>query len=306
MKRFLLIALGFGLLAIFAFYLLTFQVEFDKSVLLSTFGKVTPENVINADGTQAGLHFKWPYPIQKAIPLERRTMVFNDRLEQQETLDKQVVILKTYLAWRIVDPLNFYRSFKTKEYCERFLAERLRSARSEIGSFTFDDLTNINPKKLKIAEAEEAILMRMRRELSGQDCGIEIQTVGISRIELPEQITSSVFARMTQTRQRLAQQARSEGDAIAQGIRAKTDSELKRIMAYANREAQTIRAEGDAEAAEQYKVFAKDEKLAIFLRNLEALKTTLANNSTFLLDTKIVPFDLLKELQGKGAPDEQK
>ncbi len=310
MKKYGLLSMGLALGAVLLLYMVSFQVNYDQSVIITTFGKATPEDVINSEGNDAGLHFKWPWPIQKTISFDRRISVLNDRLEQQETKDKQVVILKTYVTWKINNPLDFYRSLKNAEGGERFLKERLRSARSEIGNFTFNDLTNVNPEKLKITEAENEILKRMRLDLEQQDCGIEISSLGISRIILPEQITSSVFARMRRTRMRLAQSARSEGNALARSIRAKADSEKSRIMAFAKREAQSIRAEGDAAAAQYYKIFSKNEKFAVFLRKLEALENTLSNNTTFMLDTQLAPFDLLEELNnqkenpGKKQPEE--
>jgi modulator of FtsH protease HflC len=306
MKKYGLFFIGLSLIIVFFFYMVSFQVNFDQSAILTTFGKASSENVINSDGNDAGLHFKWPWPVQKVIRFDRRLLILNDRLEQQETKDKQVVILKTYATWKINEPLNFYRSLKNIKGGKRFLKERLRSARSEIGNFTFDDLTNVDPRKLKITEAETAILKRMESDLKQQKCGIQIMSVGISRIILPEQITSSVFARMRRTRLRIAQSARSEGNALARSIRAKADSEKSRIMAFAEREAQSIRAEGDAAAAQYYKIFKQNENFAIFLRKLEALEGTLSNNTTFMLDTQLAPFDLLQELSNPKKDETRK
>lgn len=110
---------------------------------------------------------------------------------------------------------------------------------------------------------------------------------------------------MRQTRQRLAQSARSEGNAIARTIRAKADSDRQRILAFAERESQAIRAEGDAAAAKYYEIFARNEEFAVFLRKPETLERTLSNNTTFLLDTGTVPFDLLRNMQ-LGAPSPAK
>ena len=306
MKKYGLFFVGIALVLVFILYMTTFQVDFDKTVIVTTFGKATYDNVINSDGKHAGLYFKWPWPIQKIIKFDRRIFILNDRLEEQETKDKQVVILKTYTAWRITNPLDFYRSLRTIAGGESFLKERLRSARSEIGNFTFDDLTNVNPDKLKISLAEKAILERMKTNLRGQKYGLTIQSVGISRIILPAQITKSVFTRMRRTRLRIAQRARSEGDALANSIRAKADSEKQRIMAFAEREAQSIRSEGDAAAAQYYRVFKKNEAFAIYLRKLESLEATLSNNTTFMLDTQLVPFDLLKKLSASKEDKEQR
>ncbi len=302
LKRICLTLMGLALLLVFILYMISFEVSFDRSALVLTFGRAEKDGVINLDGKQAGLYFKWPWPIQKAVLFDRRLMTFEDRLEQQETRDKQVVIAKAFAVWRISNPLDFYRSLKDSANAEKFLIERLRSARSELGNFAFEELTNADPGKLKIAKAENAILKHIRNDLSKQKLGVEICSIGISRIILPEQITSSVFARMRQTRQRLAQSARSEGDAIARTIRSKADSDRQRILAFADREAQTIRAEGDAAAAKYYEVFARNQDFAVLLRKLETLERTLSNNTTFLLDTGTVPFDLLKNLNPDKLP----
>jgi membrane protease subunit HflC len=279
-------------------YSITFQVGFDQSALVLTFGKADPSDVINADETDdAGLHWKWPWPIQDVLFFDKRLRPLEDRLEQQETKDKQVVVLKTYIAWRVTDPLAYRRTLQTDMNAERFLRDRMRTARAEIGNFSFDELTNDDPAHLRLPEAEAVILRRLRGDLDGMGYGVEIETMGIKRILLPQQITAAVFRQMSQTRQRLAQNARSEGEAIARNIRATARSDEQRILAFAQRKAQSIRAEGDAAAARYYRVFAQNEEFAVFIRKLEALETILSNNSTFLLDTKLEPFDLLKDIE---------
>ncbi|MCD6405152.1 MAG: protease modulator HflC [Planctomycetes bacterium] len=294
--------LGLLIVAVLLLYMVTYQVRFDQSAVVTTFGRAAAGSSKNVDGTGAGLYWKWPWPIQRVRKFDRRIQVLDDRFEQQDTLDKQTVIVKAYAAWRISDPLEFYRCLRNSEIAGRFLRDRLRTARAEIGNFNFDDLTNVDPSKLKLAEVEQAILERMHKDLEGRPCGIEVSTVGITRILLPEQITRSVFQRMRQTRQRLAQKARSEGEAIARSVRAKAQSDEQRIRAFADRRAQEIRAEGDAAAAEYYSVFAQNEDFAVFLRKLEALRTTLATNTTFFLDADVVPFDMLKPEAGPANP----
>jgi membrane protease subunit HflC len=287
--------MGVVLLMFFIGMLFTYQVNFDEVALVTTFGRASESSVINVNGNQAGLHLKWPWPIQTVIRMDRRLFIMEDRLEQQETKDRQVIIAKAFAVWRIADPLPFYRVFRSTEKAEAFLRERLRATKAEISRFTFDELTNDNPEKLKLDEIEAALLSRMHSELATHDCGIDVVNVGISRILLPERITTSVFSRMQQTRQRFAQNARSEGKAMAQSITAQTDSERQRILAFAERVAQNIRAEGDAAAAAYYEEYNKNPEFALFLRKLEALEKSLEKNSTFVLDTGIEPFDLLEE-----------
>jgi membrane protease subunit HflC len=294
MNRILQFGLGLLLLAFFAGMLFTYQVNFDEVALVTTFGRATEKSVVNQNGDQAGLHLKWPWPIQSVFRMDRRYFVLEDRLEQQETKDRQVVIAKAFAVWRIDDPLRFHRMFRSNAEAEAFLKERLRATKSEISRFTFDDLTNDDPEKLRLDEVQQALFNRMRSDLDGHACGIEVVNMDISRILLPERITRSVFSRMKQTRQRFAQNARSEGKAIAQSILAETNSDKQRIMAFAERVAQNIRAQGDAAAAQYYEAYNKNPEFALFLRKLEALEKSLKNNTTFVLDTDSEPFELLK------------
>jgi membrane protease subunit HflC len=294
LNRLLSLALGVALLALFGGYLITDTVNFDETAVVTTFGKAAAEDVRNAEGDEAGMFLRFPWPIQRIIRFDRRVQVIEDRLEQQETKDKQVVIAKAYLLWRIADPLAFYRLFGSNDRAASFLRERLRAAKAEIGAFSFEDLTSIEPKNVRLAEAGDAIRDRIRRDLQAQGAGVEIMDAGINRILLPENITRSVFSRMRQTRQRLAQNARSEGTALARSITAKTDSDQKRITAFAERMAQHIRAEGDAAAARYYREYSKNPEFAVFLRKLDALERSMEKNATFILDTESEPFDLLK------------
>lgn len=294
MNRIMQFALGLGLLAFFSSMLFTYQVNFDEVALVTTFGRATEQSVVNHDGEQAGLHLKWPWPIQSVFRMDRRYFVLEDRLEQQETKDRQVIIAKAFAVWRIDDPLRFHRMFRSNAEAEAFLKERLRATKAEISRFSFDDLTNADPERLKLEEVQRTLLKRMRSDLEGHACGIEVVDMDISRILLPERITRSVFSRMKQTRQRFAQNARSEGKAIAQSILAETNSDKQRILAFTERVAQNIRAQGDAAAARYYEEYNQNPEFALFLRKLEALEKSLKNNTTFVLDTDSEPFELLK------------
>jgi len=294
MRRILTSLIGLVFLSFCLGMLFTYRVNFDEVALVTTFGRATAASVVNQDGDGAGLHLKWPWPIQKVLRMDRRLFVLEDQLEQQETKDRHVVIAKAFAVWRIVDPLSFYRAFRSHSDAEGFLQERLRATKAEISRFTFDDLTNADPTKLKLDEIERALLTRIRSDLTEHACGIDVTHMGISRILLPERITKSVFSRMKQTRQRYAQNARSQGKAIAQGIETETHSDKERMMAFVGRVAQHIRAEGDAAAAQYYAEYNKNPEFALFLRKLETLEKTLKKNTTVILDTDTEPFELLR------------
>lgn len=304
MKRIRKLSIGLALLLVLTGSMVCYSVQYNQTVIVTTFGRADEQSVKNRDGTGAGLHLKWPWPVQEVARVyESRVQVLDDRLEEQQTLDKQDVIVNAYLAWRITDPLPFYRTLNSAEQAERQLRDRLRDARAQIGNYTFDQLTSLDPERLKLAEAEAAIQRRLQEEVQRQGYGVRIEAVGIKQIVLAEPVTQKVFERMRANRQRLAQRARSEGDAAASDIRAKARSAEQRVLAFAERRAEAIRAEGDAAAAEQYKVFAANEEFAVFLRKLEEYKRVLKHNTTFLMDARCGPFDLFAPALLPGAAE---
>jgi membrane protease subunit HflC len=227
--------------------------------------------------------------------------ILEDQPEQQQTKDAFSVIVNSYLAWRIARPLDFFRALQNEPAAEAQLLSRLRDAKSIIGEYTFDELTNPDQQKLKLQQIEQGILKRLQDQIDVQKYGIKIEAVGIKRIALPEEVTKKVFARMRATRERLAQRARSEGDAVANGIRSQAQSSADRILAFAKLRAEAIRGEGDLAAAKYYEVFRQNPSFAAYRLQVETLKQTLQHNTTFLLDTQTPPFDLFK-MDEKPAP----
>jgi membrane protease subunit HflC len=308
--------IGILLAAMFIAYMVTYQVQFNQAAVVTTFGNAGANSVRHGDRPEEGiignLHLKWPWPIQDIRFYDKRVQVLEDRLEEQQTLDKQSVVANTYVSWRITDPLNFYRSLVTLEQAEQRIESLLRDARSVIGNYTFDELTNTDPDKLKLAQVEADILEKLNSQLKerreggdAQPLGISFSSVGIKRLVLPDTVTEKVFSRMRSTRQRLAQSARSQGDADAKDIRATANSDRETILAFAKRRADEIRSRGDAAAAEYYKVFAENERFAGFLRKLKAYREVLKHNSTFILDTQQGLFSEFSESTPSLAPPEQ-
>ena len=285
--------IGVIVLALLLGATLTYRVRYDEIAVVTLFGRADASSgKVGADGG-AGLHFRWPWPVQDVARVyDGRVQLLEDRLEEQQTADKQDIIINAYVAWRISDPLAFFRSLNNIEQGERQLRDRLRDARAQIGQYAFAELASRDPERLKLVEAEEAMRARMQRETEEQGYGVSIDAVGIRRIVLAEAVTEKVFESMEATRKRLAQRARSEGEATANDLRAKARSAEGRILAFAKRRAENIRSEGQAAAAEYYEVFREDEAFAEFLRKLEAAVRALKHNTTFLLDGRKPPFDL--------------
>lgn len=280
------LVLGFFLLL----YLVTFQVRFDQLAVVTTFDRAEA----NAVRREPGLYWKWPYPIQDVRHYDTRVQMLELPLEQHYLRDGQSVVVGAYVAWRVEDPLALFRSLKSVSEAESQLRNRMRDAKAVLGRYSFDELTNPDPAKLKLAEAEELIREKLRREVrEGQDYGIAIEVVGFKRVLLPEQVTPKVFEHMRKTQERLAQNARSEGAAAADAIRSTAERDRKSILAFADRHAEAIRAEAYRNSAVYLREFERNESFAIFLNQLDALKKTLQHNATFVLDAQTAPFDLL-------------
>jgi membrane protease subunit HflC len=273
--------------------MVTYQVPFNEAAVVTTFGRASQGSVqvgSTGGGVLGNLHLRWPWPIQKVRRYDLRVHILEDQLEEQQTQDRQGVVMSTYVAWSIADPLAFHRALVTEEEAEVQLRSLLRDARSVVGSYTFADLTASDPERLRLGDVENAMLNRLTGTLDrfareAQPWGLRVERVGIRTLILPEAVTEKVFERMRATRERLAQRARSEGDAMAADIRARARSTRKTILAFAEARAQDIRAEGDAAAAEYYHLFAQDPDLAIFLRKLETYEEVLSHNSTFFFDS---------------------
>jgi len=235
--------------------------------------------------TESGLYFAVPW-VQKVYTYSQRLQMLEDQLEEIQTSDEKVVILQTYITWRIEDPYAFFKRVNTIDRARKDLRAYLQDTKSVFSQFRFDEMVNTDPSKLKLQEIElrAAEQLRQKLEATDQPYGIRVEQVGIRRLLLPEQTTTKVFERMKTTRQRLAQEARSEGEGQATTIKASAESAKKRILAFADRVANKIRAEGDREAGEALIVFQKAPDLAIFLRQLKTAERAFAPNSQFILN----------------------
>lgn len=276
-------------------FMITYQVQYNELAVVTTFGRATDESVRSGPGGDDGLHWKWPVPIQAVRHYDARVQLFEDQLEQFQTHDEKSIIVQLYLAWRVDDPLSFFRTLQNFEQARTQLRSLLRDARSQIGKFDFDELTNTDPARLKLAQAELDMRDAIAQKVADQGYGVKIEAVGVKRIILPNETAQKVFATMRSIRTRMAQDARSEGDAQAQTITSKAISDSQRILAFADRRAQDIRGKGDEGAAKHFEPFSVEPDLAIFLDEMKTLKETLAINSTFVVTMDTYPFMRLKD-----------
>lgn len=279
MKNSFVVLVGVILAALLLSNMFFYQVRYDQVAVRTTFDKADESSVQETPG----LKWRWPWPINKVALYSKRLQVLEDKIEELQTADGKSVIVRTYLTWRIADPLDFYITLKDPAEANRQLSSRLREVRGLISNYDFDELVNVDRDKIKLADIEQRATTTLDDALRQAGYGIKVESVGIHKIILPESTTQKVFDTMIASRERLAENALQEGQAQASAIRSEATSARERILAFAERKAQAIRSQGDRDAAVQYENFAQNEEFAIFLRKIEALKKMLDHNTTFVL-----------------------
>ncbi len=271
-------------------FLVSFQVRETEVAIVTTWGK--PGEAI----TEPGWKFKWPIPIEKEYKFDSRPRMYAGVQEETTTRGGEPIIVDTYVMWKISDARKFLEAAGTYDKAEQLLSTELRNAQnSVVGEYYFDDFVNSDPNKIKIDAVEEKMIGALNNS-TVYSYGIDVLTVGISRLKVPENVTESVFARMREDRNRKKQAIINEGLAEANKIKSEAEEIRSKLLAAADMRAKAIRGEGDAEAARYYKMLEADPEFAIFLRDLEALKKILAEKTTIILDQNSDPIKLLKSI----------
>lgn len=292
--------LGVLVAGVFVSALVVFQVRQTDIALVLTFGKPHTVLVNGAEQIRVyapGLHFKWPYPIESVWTQDNRIQCYQlkkGQVEQVQTSDDYQVIASTYVLWKVGDPGIFLRAVGTTAAAESKLDDLVRNGRNGVlGRHALGELINVDPAKVRIPQIENDILAEVRG-VALDKYGIEVCFIGFRHIGFPEEVTTKVFQRMIDERNRTAENYRAAGRRDAQKIRAEADLEASNLLAAADAEAKGIRADGDRTAAESYAVFSQEPELAAFLRKLEALRQVVTDKTTLVLDTATPPYDLLQ------------
>lgn len=281
----------------FAVYMSSFTVRFTEAAVVTTFGQAGEKDVV----TEPGLRFKWPAPIQSTTVYDTRARFVGTKSETQQTADDRQIIVEAFLTWRVTDPLVFYKRFRqqagtsAREHYAKAqdqLTLHLRSAMSEVSRYRLGELFAGDGGKSRLPDLERDVLARLRDPsdkggFNVSQYGVEVLLVGINSVVLPEQTTKEIFARMTESRKRLAAKAESEGQALATAIRSEAESSAKRIREFAKFRADQIRNKGDLEAAPYLTALNQDPELASFLKWLELLREGLGKRATLVLPTSM-------------------
>ena len=290
MKNLAITLLIAAVIVILGLYFVSFQVRETEAVLVTRFGKPTREI------TEPGWYAKWPMPIERVYKFDARMKNFSAELGETTTKGAVPIIVNTYVVWKIEEPLKFFNAVGTAKEAENKLRIQISDTQNKvIGRHAFSEFVNSNPEKIKFEEIEEEMLSDLRQAVRNA-YGIEIKTLGIKQLKVSEDVTKDIFDRMRAERNRKTQATIAEGNAEATKIKTDADSKKTELLAAAEARAKAIRGQGDAEAAKYYKMLEADPELAMFLRDIEALKRILQERSTIVLSADTEPFKLLREL----------
>jgi membrane protease subunit HflC len=305
MQHWPVIALAVVVLGIFLAACVSFQVQEYEVAIRKTFGKARMDSDGKIKIYKPGLHFQWPAPIDQIWKHDNRIQCYEletGRVEQIQTRDEYMVVVTTFVLWRVGDPGLFMRAITTSKAAENSLDDLVRNSRNTVFGRhdlarliqvrDLGELTSTNQDELDAIENE---ILQDVKTRALEDFGIDILHVGVKHLGFPEQVTKKVFARMRAERERKVSEHLSEGESKALGIRAEADRERREIITTAEAKAKGIRSQGDEEAAKEYAAFAENPELAVFLRKLESLRKTLQKKDTLVLDTKTPPFDILNQ-----------
>ncbi len=253
-----------------------FTVDQRQNAMVFQLGEVT--DVVQ----RPGLHFKWPL-LQNVRLFDMRILTFDDAEPLRFlTQGNRPVLVDSFVKWRIADVKQYYVSVQGDEFraMTRIKQTVAGVLRDEFGVRTVHEV---------VSGEREQIMARVRDKVD-QDLkriGVEIIDVRLKRVDLPPDVSESVYRRMEAERKRIANELRSTGAAEAEKIRADADRQREVIVAEAFRDSQRTRGEGDAKAANIYAAaFSQNPEFFSFYRSMEAYRSTFrGRNDLMLLET---------------------
>jgi membrane protease subunit HflC len=246
--------------------------------------------------TKSGLHFKWPV-IQNVRYFDMRILTFDDAEPLRFiTSEKKPVLVDSFVKWRIADVRQYFVSVQGDEFraATRIKQTISDGLQAEFGRRTVHDVVS--------GQRDDIMAdVRTKADTDLRRIGVEIVDVRLKRVDLPQEVSDSVFGRMQAERKRIANEQRSTGAAEAERIRADADRQREVILAEAYRDAQRVRGEGDARAASIYAAaFSQNPEFYSFYRSMEAYRQSMrGKNDLLLLEPTSDFFRYLRDSQGR-------
>jgi membrane protease subunit HflC len=277
-----------GVVGLIVAYSMYFQVSEGHKAVVTRFGD--PVRCLH----EAGLAWKWPWPIERVRDIDIRRRLYNSPYTATLTRDQKNVILLTYAVWRVEDPQLFLQSLGTPEAAEQKLDGMVAASKNfHLGRFDLSALVSTTPGAIQTEQIEQAIL----DDVAPSACakfGIVVEQVGIKRIAYPEENITTVLQQMRAERRAEAGKIRAEGEREAQRIRDEVLVKCEEIRREGREEAGKILGQSEKEAADIYaQAHRLDPEFYRFWRSLQAVRKTLGAKATVIMRTDQGFFDVL-------------
>ncbi len=263
--------------------------QYQKAIKLE-FGRVIESDI------EPGLHWRWPF-VNQVRTFDGRIQTTDTDAERFLTVEKKGMIVDYFAKWKISDASKYYTAIAGNETIASDRISRLvnQELRDQISERTMQEVVHGERDELMVD------MINQISKYSREELGVEIIDVRVKRIDLPEDVSESVFTRMKAEREREATEHRAVGKEQAEVTKAAADRQAIIIEAEAYRESEQIRGEGDAKAAAIYAdAYNKDPEFYSFFRSLNAYKETFKTRGDVLLvDPKSDFFRYLNDAEGK-------
>lgn len=241
--------------------------------LLLRFGEIVEDDL------EAGLHYKLPWEEPRLF--DGRVLSRDLPPEEYLTLEKKRLIVDSFVMWRISDVSKFFTSTGggLESQAQALISPRVNEGlRNKFGERSVSEVVSGEREELMVQLTEEI------NKDTQEELGIEIMDVRVKRIDLPANVSGSVYQRMRAEREREAREHRSQGNEQAEGVRADADRQRTVILATAFSQAEQVRGEGDAESAAIYaNAYNEDKKFYGFYRSMQSYRTVFKDKSDVLV-----------------------
>lgn len=251
---------------------ITFTVAQWEKAIVVRLGEVKRENV------EPGLKFKMPF-IEDVRKFDVRILTLDAEPQRFLTQEKKNVLVDWFVKWRIADTLKFFVTVGGREQeARRRLEQRVRSQLlNEFGKRTVRDVVSGDRREIMKIVGEKA-------DEEARSFGIEVVDIRIKRVDLPDDVSESVYQRMVAERARIAKELRAQGAEAAEKIRADAERQREILLAEAYGKAESIRGEGDGKAAEIYaKAYSSSPEFYSLYRSLDAYRKSFGTRDDVLV-----------------------
>lgn len=290
--------------------------------IVTRFGRVVRTADAELSVSQPGLHLKIPF-IDQVRVLDARIQTLDSQADRFVTSEKKDLIIDSYVKWRVLDPATYYLTTAggNKMQAEDLLRRRItNSLRSQIGRLTIHEivsgkegerLSSFDSQDAS-ADGENAIIRSSKRDevmqnalrdigQSATELGIQIVDVRIKQINLPPEVSTSIYQRMRAERNAVAKLHRSQGSQEAETIRAQADRDVAIKIAEAQRQGRMLMGQGDAEATRIYaEAYGRNPELFNFIRSMAAYREAMrSGNDVLVLEPDSEFFRYFNDPQGK-------